>query len=154
MGIYTDEEQVVRKNWLRASIANYVISPFVWLLIVLSWTSFMNLNDNGFAEFIGLCCGLLFTFFVLVRCAYSKPGNKYLIVSMFGNAVGAFSLVKFMFASDTPGFFALMSFAELGLLGWWFLASKNLLKANEAITDRIKKILSRKKVTKKRISKE
>ena len=150
MGIYTDEEQVVRKNWLRASIANYVISPFVWLLIVLSWTSFMNLNDNGFAEFIGLCCGLLFTFFVLVRCAYSKPGNKYLIFSLFGNAVGAISLIKFMFANDTPGFFVLMGFVELGLLVWWFLASTKLLKANEEITARIKKILSRKKVSRKK----
>ncbi len=82
MSIYTDKEQAIRKNWLKATIASYLILPALWLLMVLSWSPFVDLNTESFGEFFGLCGGLFVVFFILCLCAYVKPGRKYLIWSL------------------------------------------------------------------------
>ncbi len=130
---FNSHEKSLRKQWLVISI----IAILAWPLITLGFMSFILRKQHvpGAVYWVSLVVALLtvLVFYVLYRCAYVKPGIRFLTFVLI---VGPLLKLKATFDALKMGHdhVTLIALAvNLGFYAWWYILSLKLRKMNKKI---------------------
>ncbi|HEY5235512.1 MAG TPA: hypothetical protein VIJ14_04990 [Rhabdochlamydiaceae bacterium] len=127
-------EKSLRKQWLVISI----IAILAWPLITLGFMSFISRKEHVPAGvywvYFGVALLTVLLFYVLYRCAYVKPGIRFLTFVLI---VGPLLKLKATFDALKVGHdhVTLIALAvNLGFYAWWYILSLKLRKMNKKIS--------------------
>ncbi len=128
----TKKEQFLRKEWLVFTILIYfVLTPF---RVVNAFNNY----SQGLAEdqsttlltvliLFGIF-GCLF-FYILYRCAYKKPGTRYLMFLLIVNGFGLLNEIVTM-SKNPPEYRILTTLFFLSVYSWWCVLAYKLRQLN------------------------
>ena len=129
----SSHEKSLRKQWLVISI----IAILAWPLITLGFMTFILRKQHvpGAVYWVSLVVALLtvLVFYVLYRCAYVKPGIRFLTFVLI---VGPLLKLKATFDALKMGHdhVTLIALAvNLGFYAWWYILSLKLRQMNKKI---------------------
>jgi hypothetical protein len=126
-------EKSLRKQWLVISI----IAILAWPLITLGFMTFISMKEHIPAGiyWVYLVIALLtvLIFYVLYRCAYVKPGIRFLtFVLIVGPLLKLKATIDALKVShDHVTLIALV--VNLGFYAWWYYLSLKLRQMNKKI---------------------
>ncbi len=129
---FNPKERSLRKQWLVLSI----ISILIWPLVTLGMLAFIAEKEAIPANaFTYIATGVVLTlalFYFLYRCAYVKPGIRFLtFVLIVGPIVKLKGVVDVLRADHNTT--ALVSLAlNLAIYAWWYYLSLKLRKMNQS----------------------
>jgi hypothetical protein len=126
-------EKSLKKQWLVISI----IAILAWPLITLGFMSFISRKEHIPAEVYWIYFAVAFLtvliFYVLYRCAYVKPGVRFLTFVLI---VGPLLKLKATYDALKVGHDHVTLIAlvvNLGFYAWWYILSLKLRKMNKKI---------------------
>lgn len=135
---FTEKERLLRKEWLLLTIFLYfVLTPFHIAHFVLNSFSTQNTQEfKGLLPVLILCIFYAFFaslyFFVLYKCAYKKPGTRYLTFLLIVTALSILRQLVYL----TLSFSILdLCISVVSLLGssWWYFLSYKMRELNQKI---------------------
>ena len=130
---FNSHEKSLRKQWLVISI----IAILAWPLITLGFMSFISRKEHVPAGvywvYFAVALLTVLIFYVLYRCAYVKPGIRFLTLVLI---VGPLLKLKATIDALRVGHdhVTLIALAvNLGFYAWWYILSLKLRKMNKKI---------------------
>lgn len=130
---FNSNEKSLRTQWLVLS----VIAILAWPLIELGFLSFVSIKHHVPAEIYWVCSivalATLIVFYLLYRCAYVKPGIRFLTFCLI---VGPLLKLKATYDALKMGHDHVVLIAiavNLGFYAWWYYLSLRLRKMNKRI---------------------
>ncbi len=130
---FNSHEKSLRKQWLVISI----IALLAWPLITLGFMTFISRKQHVPGEvywvYLTVAAITVLLFYVLYRCAYVKPGIRFLTFVLI---VGPILKIKatvdaLRMGHDHVTLIALV--VNLGFYAWWYYLSLKLRKMNKKI---------------------
>jgi hypothetical protein len=130
---FNSHEKSLRKQWLVISI----IALLAWPLITLGFMTFISRKQHVPSEvywvYLTIAAITVLLFYVLYRCAYVKPGVRFLTFVLI---VGPLLKIKatvdaLKMGHDHVTLIALV--VNLGFYAWWYYLSLKLRKMNKKI---------------------
>ncbi len=133
---FTEKEKLLRKEWLILSVILYfVFSPLLIAQLILNSAQSTPELKGLLPVLIALVFCAFFAslyFFILYRCAYKKPGTRYLTFLLI---VTSLSILR-QLVSLTLSFSILdLCISVVSLLGsvWWCFLSYKIRELNQKI---------------------
>ena len=130
---FTPKEKSLRKQWLIISL----IAILAWPIITLAFMSYISMKEHVpqgvYLVYLAVALITILLFFILYRCAYVKPGIRFLTFCLI---IGPLLKLKatidaLKVGHDHVTLIAL--FANLAFYVWWYILSLKLRKMNKRI---------------------
>ena len=131
---FTPKEKSLRKQWLVLTVISILIWPLVTLIMLAMIAKKEQIPSNAFSY---IAVGIAFTFvvfYLLYRCAYVKPGLRFLtLVMIIGPLLKIKGMVDVLKSEhDRVAFISIL--LNVAVYAWWYYLSFKLWKMNKRVS--------------------
>lgn len=132
---FKGEEKSLRKQWLIITVMAFLAWPLFKLGLAGSWMIKDLIKDHQILSlgiFISFALIIVLLFYVLYRCAYVKPGIRYLTFLLIIIPVQLMFNIMDIIRIGDNGVILASLLVDFGLNAWWYLLSWKLRKVNKS----------------------
>lgn len=139
---FNEEQQKIRKRWLFWAI-KFTFALTLLFSLILAALSFLSEEGAQWSLFVFACVGLIIGslyLYILYRCAYVKPGTKFLLFALIAGGISIASIIFNFFTQPIEDGMDLgFRVTDLIFESWIFYLNFLMRKINLSVKNQVKK---------------
>lgn len=130
---FTPQEKSLRKQWLIVSLLAIIGLPLVTLGMMVYMAVRVPVSAEIFYVYFAVIALTILTFYILYRCAYKKPGIRFLIFCLIIGPLLKIQGAVNAFRVEHDGLTVFAVIFNLAFFVWWYVLSLKMVKINKRI---------------------